>query len=500
MPTIVCDCGQKLDAPDSAIGKHVRCPKCQAVLKVNAPDTPSPLQAAPVQATPLQAPPEPNLYSDSPGQAPASYAPQQFNTGNRKSSGPNVLLIAGITLGALVLLVGIGVAAYLFNGDHSDVVDARMLDNDADSKALKGYSVSPVDPAEARRVAELVISAFEEGGRRADLDASFDFNELVNRATHGISLPSSEKAEFLRGLQTGGFKQRQFAELEALAQSGSCRLLRVHADEGETRAVCRFNSAEGGVMYIDFIFHTDDGGRVRISDYEPVTTGAMVSLELRNILLDIMKANQNAIAKMVTGDSVLAEHIDEIKEMGQLANTNPQRALQIFNALPKEVQDQKYILLRAINITANLDADTYLEILQRFLDKYPGTTAAKVHSIDYYLLTEEYEKCIKAVRELDELVGGDAATNPLAAAAYLMMGEPEKAMQEHLTAIERDPEFAESYIELIAGYMIDGKFDLVNKYIKDFETNCSGWEIDYSVLENFDAFRQSPQFKEFQNR
>src|SRR5436305_498883 len=70
MPMIIhCACGQPMQAPDHAVGKHVRCPKCQAAVPVTAaqPQRPAPpanstadkvSSAAPKAATPKRAAPK----------------------------------------------------------------------------------------------------------------------------------------------------------------------------------------------------------------------------------------------------------------------------------------------------------------------------------------------------------------------------------------------------------------------------------------------------------
>lgn len=72
MPIIVeCGtCAAKMKAPDSAAGKKVKCPKCEAILDV-------PVEGAPAEAAPLQAPPPiptQSDYSDAPMPSPRKSA------------------------------------------------------------------------------------------------------------------------------------------------------------------------------------------------------------------------------------------------------------------------------------------------------------------------------------------------------------------------------------------------------------------------------------------
>lgn len=59
--SITCpNCEKKLQAPDTAVGKKVRCPGCQTLIKVPEPDTPDPDPSTAVSDTPQSSKPGPS--------------------------------------------------------------------------------------------------------------------------------------------------------------------------------------------------------------------------------------------------------------------------------------------------------------------------------------------------------------------------------------------------------------------------------------------------------
>ena len=128
---VVCPaCGARLNAPDSAAGKHVRCPKAGCGTLVPVP-TLLPAEEV-VEAVPVAPPPRPARAAagqddDRPRRRPRDddeddddYRPRRKLGRDRERSRGNPAVIAGIVLGALVVCAGLGYGVYALASKKSD--------------------------------------------------------------------------------------------------------------------------------------------------------------------------------------------------------------------------------------------------------------------------------------------------------------------------------------------------------------------------------------------
>jgi hypothetical protein len=108
MPIIIhCACGKTLQAPDTAVGKKVRCPECQAAVAVEA-------RSAERSAA------QPKATGEKPGAASKSAAPAPAKRGK----GVMLALVAGLGLGLVSCLTCTGIGAFLaFRGGSSGLGD-----------------------------------------------------------------------------------------------------------------------------------------------------------------------------------------------------------------------------------------------------------------------------------------------------------------------------------------------------------------------------------------
>jgi hypothetical protein len=135
MPVLViCKCGRDMRLADTYIGKKVRCSVCKSVVLVRPPEL-DPLGPACLDEEPdLPAPPLTAVEAvvrpreEEAGELPQSRpAVPPADPGALKSTGSGVgaLLVIGLLLGVLLLVGGVGVAAYLvLSGQRIETADA----------------------------------------------------------------------------------------------------------------------------------------------------------------------------------------------------------------------------------------------------------------------------------------------------------------------------------------------------------------------------------------
>ncbi len=135
IPVLCPGCNARLNAPDAAAGRNVKCPKCQALMTIPAKETPAMDFDVLDEPAPKQRPPAPvkrpvktdvMLDDDDDDDRPRRRRrdpdedERPRKKGKQKASGPPVGLLVGGGLAAILLLVGVGYAIYHFGFREKD--------------------------------------------------------------------------------------------------------------------------------------------------------------------------------------------------------------------------------------------------------------------------------------------------------------------------------------------------------------------------------------------
>lgn len=167
MPMIIqCACGQSMQAPDNAVGKHVRCPKCQAAVLVAAPPTErpappangttekvsgtAPKPAAPMAAAPKASAPKPTAPKSmapkpaAPKTAPPTPAPPTPAAPVKRGKRRALLLVGCL---GLVLLSCVSTVAYGVYYAYNAITGAvTTIESQIKAEVAKGPDLAqPVD-------------------------------------------------------------------------------------------------------------------------------------------------------------------------------------------------------------------------------------------------------------------------------------------------------------------------------------------------------------------
>jgi hypothetical protein len=154
------ECGRKLTVPETALGKKVKCPSCQAQFVAAAPDQPS----AAVQAAPPRT--RPDAVADRPPSRRAAGEEGPARREAPKKSGSPLLLILGVLGGLLVLCAGaLGVVGFFFYraANRAGQEAQRSL---ADAQAAVNAAKDVKNPMKAEGIADAEWRDFAPAGGR----------------------------------------------------------------------------------------------------------------------------------------------------------------------------------------------------------------------------------------------------------------------------------------------------------------------------------------------
>lgn len=430
-------------------------------------------------------PPQPSSQTQPTYQTQPAYADYGRPTKKKKSKLP---LIIGAVMAGVLLLGGLGVVASLIMGGDGDVGNraARVVET--------------IDKAEVEKAANEVIAAFEDPNP-AGVNRVMDWDELADRALVNLDLSKKNLSSAKRGMKEGGAIAGFHQQLHQIAKSKSNRVLSVRDVEGETRALCRFYSIEGGVTYIDFIFHRDKAGKVRAADFHSVMTGERMSETMEKIMMELASSMNPSFMERLSGEqSLLAKHLTDIKNVRAMATASPGAAMTFFKKLPAELQTRKELMMMRIQIASELDESEYLSALQDFRNRFPNDPAAALHSIDFFILQEEYSQAITSIDKLDRMVGGDQALDALKAAVHQMNGETEKSVQLLESVIAAEPEFRPAYENLIGVAFENRDYKTVYDRLVRFQDQFPDGYVELSEYVNYPQFRRTEYFEQWEAR
>ena len=495
MLTDACKCGQKYQIPASTMGKKVKCPNCGEVVVVHAPSQPSSPVPPPIipaaQVELVQQPPQlqPQTFAtDFPQQStnqtqlPLGHG-RIYKASKKKKRFP---VIASSVIGA-VLLIGLGVCAMIVVSQSKGQLKT----------VATNVARTTVDNKEAEKVAQQLITGYESPNSN-ETAKLIDFGELLDRSIVGLNLPAKDRKDALRGMKSNASASRLHQQVHQVAKDGFNAVLKVRKIEGETRALCRFFSADQGVVYMDFIFYKDKAGQVKVADIDFISTGERMSQSMRRVFMELAKSvNRNVIQKLTGADNAMTKNIEKVVQMQTMMRNNSSEAMKMYKRLPKELRLRKNFMLIRIQIASELGDDEYLAALEAFQQRYKNHPAALLQSIDYYLLKEDYAKSIESMEKLNKQVGGDPALKAMAASIYHIQGDSARAIQDLEEVIATDSGFQPAYQDLIGIAFDNQNHEMIYRHIVQFQNQFPDTELELQDYLNFDSFRRSSYYQKW---
>lgn len=341
--------------------------------------------------------------------------------------------------------------------------------------------------------AELFISEIKHAYATNDSDAFnrlIDWEGMADKATRELGLPKAKQQGAARGLIQGTTINGKF--LQALRGNGpepaSYHSIGTQFREGQQHVLFRLNS-EAGMNYHDFTLGRVDGS-VRATNMYIYLSGESLSETWRRVMLPMaVEENKNWMQKLTTKESEFAKHVKEFHALSQAVRAgNFETALNIYNSLPKSVQNEKVVMLFRLQAASPLGDDEYIRAAQDFRRVHPDEKCLDLLMIDAHYLRGQYEEAIQCINRLDKALGGDPFLNVHRANMLLELGKQDEAIAAARKAVEGAPEEADSYWTLVSVANHSNDHALTLEALRKLENQ---FEIDWLDL------RESPEFTGF---
>ena len=461
--TQICACGSTLEISDSVGTDAIECPQCGQVIKL----------------------------SDSPT------LPPNDQTYQRSSGLPKATLYAllGLLLIGAIVLVSVLTDP---GGEKAErLAEQKLGPLGPEVESIGGEPQANAEPLTEEECLAVTTKFCEhlEAGDPMAAKGLISYRDIAKRSTFGIEAPE----EFRQGFVQGVMNQAPRATIESkLAgetnSTSSFRVLRAHRVGEELRIWVR-NATDEGMNYTDLVFGRDTDGKPRVVDVYSVYSGELFSQTMRRLyIMAVASSNRNLIQRMSQSDSDFVKYSDEFRDMGQLAMTEPARALEIYNSLPKSIQQNKAVMLIRVSAAGQLGDDkAYMAALTKYRELFPGDPSIDMLAIDWHVLREEYAEAIQAIDNLDDVVGGDPFLDSHRANILTEQGEYDEAIKVANRCIDADPTMQDGHWSLLSAHLRKGDYAMVLIELKRLDKQFVLDWGDLRDIPEYEPFTESPE-------
>jgi tetratricopeptide (TPR) repeat protein len=323
-------------------------------------------------------------------------------------------------------------------------------------------AVEPAGEAEAQAFAE----AFEKAamaGDKATVRAAFDAAAISRRAVAKAGLPEKIRANVELSLASGvgpGLADDFVVTQSEIEKGARLRLLHIHREGGEQRALLRLVDSRDDLGYRDCTLMRHADGKVRIDDYYPFDVGELVSDSLGRVLALGFKPQGDATQAAVAGPENYSARLSKaLSDMGLLIKVEKyQEALDIFQGLPDRLQSDKTALSMRIQAARRLGGKPYDDAVIAYRKDFRSERNMDLIMIDAYSAHKLYDKVLASIDGLEKTVGGDPYLDALRAKAYLQKGDLAAAKRCGRKSLAGEPDLPATYLCLLAISLQEKKF------------------------------------------
>jgi tetratricopeptide (TPR) repeat protein len=300
----------------------------------------------------------------------------------------------------------------------------------------------PPSDSEAQQFA----TSFEKtlaSGDTAAINAAINIDALLRRAILGIDLPQNVRQNLANGAKAFLTGPEGIAPglTKRVAKGGRFRLLHVHRQGNEQRALFRFTNDQGGIDYLDFILVRDVDGKVRIGDSYDYTKGESDSDDIHEEgLCNAAATSPELLGKLCPMDRDYVTNVSAVRKMGELVAAKRFReALDIYQGMPQLLKNHRYVLQERVLACCNLEGQ-FDEAILAFRAAFPADPGIDVYLLNYYPLHRQFDDALACIDRLDRAVGGDPLLDAYRVIIHVQKGNLAAAKKCAQNALAAEPE------------------------------------------------------------
>ncbi len=186
--------------------------------------------------------------------------------------------------------------------------------------------------------------------------------------------------------------------------------------------------------------------------------------------------------------------VDQGKQLEEFMAAVPagrhQRALEIYNKLPQELQQEKAVMINRIRASIEVSDSAYRSAIEDYQAAYPNDPSCQLVCIDLYAMNGEYDKAIAAIKSLNESVGGDAHLYFLQSALLAEQYQYEEAARAIQLAVDKEPEYEAAWLVRANIHAELGNFAKVTSSLREMRD-----EFEYDIEQL--GLEYTPEYREY---
>jgi len=351
---------------------------------------------------------------------------------------------------------------------------------------------APIDKA-YHDFARKIERAVSQGNGQL-MDAAFDLDILMERMLGGRGISAKTISGIKQGVRQSLDLGRQLNRI--VANGGSYKLLKLHRQGNELRALYRLQ-AEDGLNYHDAVL-VKKNGRVRIADIYVFISGEYLSATMRRFALPVItRQEKSPLMKLLTKESEFVKSFPRVMSMTNAVRAGkPVEALGIYDKLPASVQRDKSVMLLRFK-AATLKGPGSLEYRKAMVDMeqlFPDDPCLHLLALDLHVLRKEYPKAFKAINAIEKATGDTAYMNFLRGNAYYLQKKPDQAKAALERSVKQEPSLLQAHSSLIILALEAKDWSAVSLRLTGVEKD-SGVQLD--DLEKMEAFAEYVKTDEY---
>jgi tetratricopeptide (TPR) repeat protein len=344
--------------------------------------------------------------------------------------------------------------------------------------------------------------AADFGQGKDGLAARLDLGALLDRTLAPMSAPADFKRGFRGGALKSGYPVGK-GLLTFLGPKGRLAFRRIQR-VGDTDAVLLRAISEGGAFnYFQLLVARDGQGALRVVDMYSLSTGNLVSEDLRQIaLMGLAESQQGLLDRLAGKERLLLSNAKVLKRMGeaQVAGRHAE-AWQAWSELPRDLREDRIFLRQSVSVASNLDEAQYRRQLDRYLELFPQDPAAQVMAIDACFLRQDWACADQAIAGVERWLGApDGWLLVLHGTVATSAGRRADARAAYRKAIEVEPALMEAYTNLLDLVMADKDWKATADLLVRLERDAGAELTDLGTVEGFRPFLASAEGKAYLRR
>jgi len=335
-----------------------------------------------------------------------------------------------------------------------------------------------------------------------DINNKLDKDGFVKRII--IDSDDSRVKNFNEGFLEGFSKALSFYSLvfkQIITQEDEFTFIRAYIKDDTAHLIFRV-FGEGGINYHDYEL-ARVGDELKVTDFFIYLSGENISATIQRIYLMTAKGSIGQIGNENVG-SISLESVAELPKIRSLVNQGMfEEAQKTMSTLGEEILKEKAFALIDVQIKGNLDEDIYLEALSNYQKNFPNDPSMYLVSIDFLLLQERYDDCLKNIDQLDKAVGGDYFLDFYRGNIKYVQGDLAAAEAYFLAVTIENPDSIDAFDSLLSTYIDQLKnekaVEILNYFVNYFGVDKSDLKAIMEAEPSYADFRATEAFKNWEN-